>query len=860
QGIGEPGPSRPTHIEQYVIPMRHRFTGSVWCRRSFRVPPEWKGKQVWLKIGGVNSQGWFWVNDHYVGTLDSFCGSFKFLLNPFLAEGSNTIVVRVSNKVISRKGLMNWLHQFGGLYRSVELEATAPVRIEDVWAKSDFDNRRANFQVTLMAPPFQNISGDYRVTVRVSTPDGRSAGQAELPVSKIEDTGTQINIPVTLDPFRPWSPETPNLYRVDVTLTHGGQAIDGWAERFGVRKLERRGPDIYLNNRRYFLRGFGDDYVYPLTIASPASREEHRKHLEIARSYGFNYVRLHTHVEVPEYFEAAEEAGIMIQAEMPYEGSRPATFGVTEPGIYAPLDYLHELVRHYRRYTSLATYSLGNEGMHALEVREPLYQLAKILDPSRFVMHQDGVDTLSNPSSRAIRANYEGISDLRGGAINVPLAPEETQGSMPVILHEYLNLSGPPDPRLEPLFTGAQVPPYNLKEEKDNAEKIGIGWKLAERCIQGGHEMQSVFQKLGLEHARALPELDGYDYWTLVDVNALVPQGLLDMFWQPKRSRPAYFRQFNGPTVLLLPDLAFDGTDRVYTAGTRVSQRVACSNYSEQAIGATRVLWTLSTDGRTVAQGRLENVQIAQGTVSQLGKIEFVTPRVNHPTAAVLRVEIEGKGVENEWKFYIFPDASSRSELQKVSATDEVRRKLSTAYPSLGVVSAQPGPSDVLITEQLDADALRYLQSGARVVLVSLSGFSPVQPGLRLGWWWSGNQRGTALAESRVYGDFPVEEGMPFFALRRIFRETMLLDSKWQNRVDPLLVTLGKDGYLLSVFQTKVGSGKLLASGLDLLSDKPEARHLLDQFVRYAQSVQFDPQTEMPLAELKRIAGGASNP
>jgi len=634
--------------------------------------------------------------------------------------------------------------------------------------------------------------------------------------------------------------------------THFGECLP-----FGARADPAHQPK---QPGRYFLRGFGDDYVYPLTIASPASREEHRKHLEIARSYGFNYVRLHTHVEVPEYFETAEEAGIMIQAEMPYEGSSPANFGVTEPGIYAPLDYLHELVRHYRRYTSLATYSFGNEGMHAVEVREPLYQLAKALDPSRFVMQQDGVDTPSDPYFQSLFANYEGVSDLRGGAIKAPLAPDEAQGSRPVILHEYLNLSGPADPRLEPLFAGAQAPPYNLKDEKDKAEKVGISWKLAERCIQGGHEMQSVFQKLGLEHARAVPELDGYDYWTLVDVNALFPQGLLDMFWQPKRSRPAYFRQFNGPTVLLLPDLGVEGTDRVYTAGTRVSQRVACSNYSEQAIGAARILWTLKTDVRTMAQGRLENVQIAQGTVSQLGKIEFVAPRVSHPTAAVLRTEIEGKGVQNEWKFYIFPDASSRSALQKISATDVVRRKLSTAYPLVGTVSAQPGANDVLITGQLDADALRYLQSGARVVLVSLSDFSPVQPGLRLGWWWSGNQRGTALVASPAYGDFPVEEGMPFFAIRRIFRETMLLDATWQNRVDPLLVTLGKDGYLLSVFQTKVGPGKLLASGLDLLADKPEARHLLDQFVRYAQSAQFEPQTEMPLAELKRIAGGASKP
>jgi hypothetical protein len=39
-----------------------------------------------------------------------------------------------------------------------------------------------------------------------------------------------------------------------------------------------------------------------------------------------------------------------------------------------------------------------------------------------------------------------------------------------------------------------------------------------------------------------------------------------------------------------------------------------------------------------------------------------------------------------------------------------------------------------------------------------------------------------------------------------------------------------------------VGQGKLLATGLNLVNDNPEAAYLLDQFVRYAQSEKFAPQ------------------
>ena len=93
---------------------------------------------------------------------------------------------------------------------------------------------------------------------------------------------------VPLSDFRPWTPESPNLYVAEVTLRDAKQAVHGWAERFGVRKLEVRGERFFLNNEPFFVRGYGDDYIYPLTLCSPTSREAHRKNLEIARCSGFN--------------------------------------------------------------------------------------------------------------------------------------------------------------------------------------------------------------------------------------------------------------------------------------------------------------------------------------------------------------------------------------------------------------------------------------------------------------------------------------------------------------------------------------------------------------------------------------------
>jgi Glycosyl hydrolases family 2, sugar binding domain/Glycosyl hydrolases family 2/Glycosyl hydrolases family 2, TIM barrel domain len=859
QGAGQPGLSHPTHIEGYPIPPRNEYVGDAWYQKEFLVPSGWNGKHIWLKVGAVNSEGWFWVNGTYIGFIGRYCGAYKFDITRLVGSGNkNTVTVRVSNKVKSHKGLLNWLDQFGGLYRSVEIEATSPVYIYDLWARPDFDECRADFFVTLFAPEPRPVSGDYRLMIKALTlPDDQIAGEAAVSIPEISNTGTEVSVPARLNPFQPWSPAAPALYRGEVVLEHNGQAIDSWPIRFGVRKIVRRGKNIYLNGKKIFLRGFGDDYDYPLTLASPPSRAVHRKDLELAKTCGFDYVRLHTHVETPEYFQAADEVGIMVQPALPYAGNRPAT----KDGSYAPLDDLDELIHQYRRYVSLTTYCMGNEGWHDQEFRVPLYRFAKLLDPTRLVYAEDGADIA-----------YEGISDLRGGPIGrTPIEPDEIHGDMPIILHEYLNLSGPTDYRLMKLFTGAEAPPYrgnlhrpgfdrnvpkqlfvNTRPEplSTGGTTLGISPALAERVILGGQELQSIYQKLGIERARATPGVKGYDYWTIFDVNALMPQGLLNMFWQPKKSTSKYFRQFNSPAVLLLPVLSPLGTDRISTSGEKVSYRLECSNYSLHATNNATISWTLVAEGKIRAQGTLEKVNVPQGTIGEVGRIEFAMPETVRPVKIELKVKIGGLDVENRWDFFCFPANWVHVRVKKAWASKTVYDKLHSTYRGLlpagqSVAHKRHGAHKLLITENMGPQELAFLKSSGTVLLLSQKTFSPLQPGIWLGWWGPDDQRGTAMAPSPAFGNFPTEEGMPSFAIFRLIQDAVLLKGDWINHVDPLIVTLSRSGYSLSVFQCRVGSGRLFASGLDLLSGKPEGAYLLDQFIRYIQSDQFQPKNEL---------------
>jgi hypothetical protein len=150
-----------------------------------------------------------------------------------------------------------------------------------------------------------------------------------------------------------------------------------------------------------------------------------------------------------------------------------------------------------------------------------------------------------------------------------------------------------------------------------------------------------------------------------------------------------------------------------------------------------------------------------------------------------------------------------------------------------------------LLTTALDEAAKDWLCQGKDVLLLRLTGPAP---GVKLGWWGLSKQCGTAIAEHPAFGDFP-HDGYLNELWFRILDTAVPAGMTGLKSVEPLMVGDGQSGYLIHVFQAKAGKGKLLASGLDLLGDKPEAAWLLDQFVQYVRSDRFQPVGTLDLRQ-----------
>lgn len=848
QGVGEPHPTGIQYSCSDRTPraLNHFFNGAGWYRREVTVPAGWKGKRIWFKTGGTRGRGKFWVNGNPVCRLDDYTGTWKFDVTPYVKPGERAqVVAEVVNVFPNRNVEIDCHNRWGGIWREVAFEATeTDCWIDDCWVRGDFDDRKAIVNVEVGRVEKVERVEKLRVTV-----DGVAVDRT------IEQSNNQaISVDLSSD-FRPWSPEEPNLYTAKVELVGvDGKVLETRWERFGVRKLEVRGNRFYLNDRPLFVRGCGDDSNYPLTGLSPADRAFHLRHLRKLRQAGFNFIRLHTHAEIDEYFQAADEAGLLLQPELSYyQDECMDVFG------YSPERDVKQMHLQFRRHPSFAVYCTGNEGtLGSAAADKWFYDYVKALDPDRLVINQDGG-----------RDNRPGTADFRSGPLGVWQRGSFEPGQ-PFICHEYQNLTVKADPRKMSRYTGVFAPPTTMAQRLQwlGRKKIGAEWVDLLQTAQ--HALQAYWQKDGSEMARLDPFCDGYCYWTAVAVVGFNPagetatsQGFLDSFWETKEGGNSLdeFAKFNSPTCLLIDgtgracehdalsfnNLLFDmpgekatkhRTDlkRVYSEGETLRAKVFLSHYGRKPLRDAKVAWSLGD----LARGEFRIDAFALGELRALGEVAVAVPKLERAEKAELAMTLlDGDGstvTENHWTYYLFPKRAPE-RVSRVACVEAYFDRLAPRYPGLARFDEKSAPDftayDTVIVQ--GASGLEEIALKAGVNVVALSN-QLGEPNIHLGWWCAGEQVGTAFKRSEIFRHLPFEPYLCplYFRIMKVgtrFPRANSTSWDFDVRADEL-VAVGESAteayYYLTDRRLPNGRRYVRISGLDVVSDTPEGTAILD--------------------------------
>ncbi|PAK55871.1 glycoside hydrolase family 2 protein [Paenibacillus sp. 7541] len=380
------------------------FHPCVWYERSVSVPAEAAGKRVILHFQAVDYETTLWVNGRHIGNHEGGYAAFSFdITEAVKLGGENRITVRAtdSSSCTQPRGKQRWTpNSFGcwyvqttGIWQTVWMEFVHPVHISRVKITPELERGSANFIYELGGFGTADVDGlSLLTTVRF---DGKLIRSIETNVERgtVAVDVSVVNEAVGEWKIRPWHPNHPALYDVEMILKKDGQPIDTVYSYFGMRNIRIAGNQVILNHSPIYQRLLLDQGYWEDTHLTPPSEEAILEDIDKTLALGFNGVRKHQKLEDPRYLYWCDRKGLLVWSEM------PSTFEFGDDAVERFTKEWMEVVRQHYNHPSIITWVPFNESWGVSDIAtnrkqqqftESIYHLTKAFDQMRPVIVNDG--------------------------------------------------------------------------------------------------------------------------------------------------------------------------------------------------------------------------------------------------------------------------------------------------------------------------------------------------------------------------------------------------------------------------------------------------------------------------------------
>ncbi|WP_067930276.1 glycoside hydrolase family 2 protein [Alicyclobacillus kakegawensis] len=372
------------------------FMAAVWYRRTFTLPREWEGKQVFIHFGAVDYETEVWINGKSVGTHRGGYSSFSFNITHLVHPGENVITVCAEDDNRSRlqpRGKQSaLLYSHGcdytrttGIWQTVWLECTNETYISGLRYFPDPANACVHVEVGVAG----RIQYDEDLQIHVKY-KGRAVGQGAAKVGM-----NSIRITIPLSEVHLWDVGKPRLYDVQLTLSCRGDVRDRVESYFGLRTVSLGEKKILINGRPVFQRLVLDQGYYPDGVYTAPTDASLRRDIELAMELGFNGARLHQKMFEERYLYWADQLGYIVWGEH-------ASWGLdisTAVGLERFLPEWLEGIRRDFNHPSIVGWCPFNETWDSMsanharqddEVLRIVYNVTKAFDCTRPVIDTSG--------------------------------------------------------------------------------------------------------------------------------------------------------------------------------------------------------------------------------------------------------------------------------------------------------------------------------------------------------------------------------------------------------------------------------------------------------------------------------------
>jgi len=340
----------------------HVVGGTGWYRKTFTLNSDDKGKLISIYFEGAYTETDIWVNGSYAGNHKHGYTSFYFDITRFCkpAGEKNLVAVRVVNK-----GKNSRWYSGSGIYRHVKLIVTNPLHI-DQWGMyvttPVISDEESKVKVITNISNEKKEKADITISTRVLDADNKVVGESKTSSSVNANGKTQTVQDVTVRSPRLWSPDSPYLYKAQVTVFANGKAEDMTTSSFGFRTISFNAENGFrLNGNEIELKGGCVHHDNGILGAAAIDRAEERR-IELLKANGFNAVRSSHCPPSPAFLEACDRLGMLVIDEAFDMWEKPKN----------PDDYhkffdewwerdLSSMVLRDRNHPSVILWSIGNE-------------------------------------------------------------------------------------------------------------------------------------------------------------------------------------------------------------------------------------------------------------------------------------------------------------------------------------------------------------------------------------------------------------------------------------------------------------------------------------------------------------------
>ncbi len=293
-------------------------------RRHFKLPPEARGRHVFVDFEGAMTASKVWINGQALGEYKGGYTPFSFDLTPHIdLDGENVLAVALDST--ERADIPPFGYEidyltFGGIYREVSLRIVPGTFIENVFARpKDVLSDHPSLDVDCFV---QHLEASREALIlEVTLRDGDrvlAKGTQRVPPASAATEAMAHSVHIdNLGSIKLWDLSHPNLYTLQVRILRGAQAVDELSRTVGFRDAQFTDRGFELNGKVIKLRGLNRHQTFPFVGQAMPARAQRRDAHILRHRLKCNLVRTSHYPQSRHFLDACDEIGLLVLEEIP---------------------------------------------------------------------------------------------------------------------------------------------------------------------------------------------------------------------------------------------------------------------------------------------------------------------------------------------------------------------------------------------------------------------------------------------------------------------------------------------------------------------------------------------------------------